>query len=146
MYNDEYIKNINEDLLKLEIELYFEKMSELFSEYHMLMDNKILENQIIKRDYKNNVDKYLLYTKLNDKLKVIKTQQNAKKNNLKENGINLYKQNYENININMNELNILRLIFPDENKSKELKKIVTNILKKQGNKEIFKEKVDILNK
>ncbi len=146
MYNDEYIKNINEDLLKLEIELYFEKMSELFSEYHMLMDNKILENQIIKRDYKNNVNKYLLYTKLNDKLKIIKTQQNAKKNNLKENGINLEKQNYENININMNELNILRLIFPDENKSKELKKIVTNILKKQGNKEIFKEKVDILNK
>ena len=144
LYNDEYIKNINEDLLKLEIELFIEKISELFSEYHILMDNKILENHIIKKDYKNNIAKYLLYTKLNNKLEFIKAQQKARKNNLVENGIFLEKQNSKNINLNMNELNIFRLIFPNDNKSEKLKKIVSSILKKQGNNEILKEKNKIL--
>ena len=79
LYNDDYIGQINEDLLKLEIELFFEKMSELFSTYHILMDEKILENQIIKRDYKKNISNYLLYTKLKNKLELIKTQQQTKK-------------------------------------------------------------------
>ena len=144
LYNDEYIKNINEDLLKLEIELFIEKISELFSEYHILMDNKILENHIIKKDYKNNIEKYLLYTKLNNKLEFIKAQQKARKHNLVEKGIFLEKQNSKNINLNMNELNVFRLIFPDDNKSEKLKKIVSSILKKQGNNEILKEKNKIL--
>ena len=144
LYNDEYIKNINEDLLKLEIELFFEKISELFSEYHILMDNKILDNHIIKTEYKSNIAKYLLYTKLNNKLEFIKAQQKARKHNLVENEIFLEKQNSKNINLNMNELNIFKLIFPDDNKSEKLKKIVSYILKKQGNNGILKEKNKIL--
>ena len=144
LYNDEYIKQINEDLLKLEIELFFEKMSELFSTYHLLMDEKILENQIIKRDYKKNISKYLLYTKLKNKLEFIKTQQQTKKNNLKDKGIHLGKQNLENVNINLDELNIFKLIFPEEKKDKKLKKIVTIILKKQGNKELLDDKLKMI--
>ena len=144
LYNDDYIGQINEDLLKLEIELFFEKMSELFSTYHILMDEKILENQIIKRDYKKNITKYLLYTKLKNKLELIKTQQQTKKCNLIEKGINLDKQNLENVYINLNELNIFKMIFPDENKYKKLKKIISIILKKQGNKDLLDDKLKML--
>ena len=144
LYNDDYIGQINEDLLKLEIELFFEKMSELFSTYHILMDEKILENQIIKRDYKKNIANYLLYTKLKNKLEFIKTKKKTKKCNLKEKGINLDKQNLENVNINLNELNIFKMIFPDENKYKKLKKIISIILKKQGNKDLLDDKLKVL--
>ena len=144
LYNDEYIKQINEDLLKLEIELFFEKMSELFSTYHILMDEKILENQIIKRDYKKNISKYLFYIKLQNKLKFIKAQQQTSKSNLKDKGIHLGIQNLENVNINLNELSIFKLIFPEENKSKKLKKIISIILKKQGSKELLDDKLKMI--
>ncbi len=141
LYNEEYIKQINEDLLKLEIELFIEKMSELFSAYHIQMDEKILENQIIKGDYDKNIKNYLLYMKLDNKLQFVKAQKDAKKFNLKEKDINLNKQNFTNVNVNMNELNIFKLIFPDESKSKKLKKIITIILKKQENNELLGEKL-----
>ena len=144
LYNEDYIKQINEDLLKLEIELFFEKMTDLFSTYHLLMDDKILENQIIKRDYKKNIANYLLYTKLNNKLQFLKTSQQTKKHNLKEKGINLDKQNINNVNININEVNILKMIFPDNNNSQKLKKIISIILKKHGNKELLDEKFTML--
>ena len=139
LYNDEYIKQITEDLLKLEVELFFEKMSELFSAYHLQMDEKILENQIIKRDYEKNIANYLLYVKLNNKLQFQKAQQ-TKKYNLKEKGININNQNLENVNLNKNELNIFKIIFADEDDFKKLKKIVSIILKKEGNKELLDEK------
>ena len=101
------------------------------------MDSKILENQIIKRDYKKNISQYLLYMKLKNKMEFVKAQLETKKCNLKDHEINLEKQNFENININSNELNILKIILPDNNsevnKNKILKKILTAILKKQGN-------------
>ena len=144
LYNEEYIKQINEDLLKLEIELFFEKMAELFSTYHLLMDEKILENQIIKRDCKKNISNYLLYEKLNHKLQLIKTQKQTKQNALKEKGINLDKQNSTNLYINIDELNIFKMIFPDEDKTKKLKKIISVILKKQENKELLDDKLKFL--
>ncbi len=144
LYNDEYIKQITEDLLKLEVELFFEKMSELFSAYHIQMDEKILENQIIKKDYEKNIANYLLFLKLNNKLQFVKAQQHTKKCNLKEKGININKQNLENVNVNMNEINIFKMIFPNEDNFKKLKKIVSIILKKQGNKELLDEKYKFL--
>ena len=108
LYNKDYIHKINEDLLKFEIELLIEKMTELFSTYHLIMDSKILENQILKRDYKKNIAKYLMYLKLINKMKFIKTQLETKKCNLKGQGINMEKQYFDNININCNELDILK--------------------------------------
>ena len=138
LYNKDYIHKINEDLLKFEIELLIEKMTELFSTYHLIMDSKILENQILKRDYKKNIAKYLMYLKLINKMKFIKAQLETKKCNLKDQGINMEKQYFDNININCNELDILKIIFPDNknselNKSNKLKKLLLVILKKNGN-------------
>ena len=138
LYNKDYIHKINEDLLKFEIELLIEKMTELFSTYHLIMDSKILENQILKRDYNKNIAKYLMYLKLINKMKFIKAQLEIKKCNLKDQGINMEKQNFDNVNINYNELDILKIIFPDKknselNKSNKLKKLLLVILKKHGN-------------
>ena len=138
LYNKDYIHKINEDLLKFEIELLIEKMTELFSTYHLIMDSKILENQILKRDYNKNITKYLMYLKLINKMKFIKAQLEIKKCNLKDQGINMEKQNFDNVNINYNELDILKIIFPDKknselNKSNKLKKLLLVILKKHGN-------------
>ena len=115
-------------------------MSELFSCYHIQMDEKILENQIIKRDYKKNIANYLKYIKLNNKMQFMKTQQQIKKCNLKDKGINLDKKNLENVNINMNELDIFKIVFHEDDKNEKLKKIVSIILKKNSNKEMLEKK------
>lgn len=40
LYNDDYVNNIQDDLLKLEIELFVEKMTELISCYHIQLEEK----------------------------------------------------------------------------------------------------------
>ena len=148
LYNLDYISKISEDLLKLEAELFIEKMSELFSEYHNQMDEKILERNIINREYKINFRQYLLYNRLNDKLNLIKKKYRKEKgNNINK---NILKQNNENIETNVNEFDIFKIIFPDlinediEDKKNKLKNILSIILKKEGNKELIKEKCDKL--
>ena len=49
LYNDNYVKNVQEDLLKLEIELFVEKMTGLISEYNFQMNEKKLKNKIIEK-------------------------------------------------------------------------------------------------
>ena len=148
LYNLEYINKISEDLLKLEVELFIEKMNDLFSEYHNQMDEKILEKTINNQEYKINFDKYLLYNKLKDKLEIIK------KKYLKEKSIitNIRKQNDKNVETNLNELDIFKIIFPDlitkdrTDKKIQLKNILLIILKKEENKELIKEKYDYYEK
>ena len=148
LYNLEYINKISEDLLKLEVELFIEKMNDLFSEYHNQMDEKILEKTINNQEYKINFDKYLLYNKLKDKLEIIK------KKYLKEKSIitNIRKQNDKNVETNLNELDIFKIIFPDlitkdrTDKKIQLKNILLIILKKEENKELIKEKYNYYEK
>ena len=145
LYNLDYISKINEDLLKLETELFIEKMSELFSEYHTQMDEKILEKKLINREYEIHFEKYLLYNKLKDRLEFIK------KKYKKEKGIKIKNQNIENIKTNLDELDLFKIILPDlignnanGNKKNEMKNILSIILKKEENKELIKEKYEKL--
>ena len=141
LYNLEYVSKINEDLLKLEVELFIEKMSELFTAYHTVMDEEILEKKLIDREYKINFGKYILYNKLKDKLELIKKKYSKEKNKNISSG--QYKENTKN---NMNEIDILKIIFPDlinnENKSEKLKNILSIILKNKENQELIGEKYD----
>ena len=141
LYNLEYVSKINEDLMKLEVELFIEKMSELFTAYHTQMDEKILEKKIINREYKINFGKYILYNKLKDKLEIIrKRYKEENKNNI---AITQYK---ENTKTNMNEIDIFKIIFPNlisnEDKNEKLKNILSIIMKKKENKELIGEKYD----
>ena len=131
-------------MLKLELELFIEKMSDLFSEYHNQMDEMILEKRINNKEYKIYFNKYLLYNKLNDKLENTKKKYNKDKNII----INIREQNDKNVETNFNELDIFKIIFPDligknnEDKKKQLKNILSIILKNKENKELLKEKYD----
>ena len=141
LYNLEYVSKINEDLLKLEVELFIEKMSELFTAYHTQMDEEILEKKLIDREYKINFGKYILYNKLKDKLEIIKKKYTKEKNKNISSG-----QYKENTKTNMNEIDILKIIFPDlinkENKNDQLKNILSIILKNKENQELIGEKYD----
>ena len=64
VYNDEYIKNIQEDLLKLEVELFIEKITELIKEYHVQVDMKTMEHEILNNTYKKNVNNFIHQWKL----------------------------------------------------------------------------------
>ena len=140
LYNLEYINKINEDLLKLELELFIEKMSELFSAYHTQMDEKILEHEIINKEYKTHLGNYLLYNKLKDKLEFFKKKLNKEKDTKKR------KQYNENVKTNINEIDIFKIIFPDlinkEDKNNKLKNILSIILKNKENQELIGEKYD----
>jgi hypothetical protein len=136
LYNESYIKNINEDLLKLEAELFIEKMNELFLAYHSQIDEKILENKIIHQEYKINKEKYLIYNKLKDKLEHMKK---------KEKNDNYCKEKFlENIEVNKDEMNIYKIVFKNfansEDNKTQLKIIMKIILNKEANRELIDEK------
>ena len=143
VYNDEYIKNIQEDLLKLEIELFIEKITELIKEYHKQIDIKTMKHEIIKNNYKYNVKKYLFQWKLNNKLKYIKEIYESKKKNIFEDKKQIDKNKINKININQKEITIFKTLFNDNknisrniidiNKKMILKNIIIQILGKYNN-------------
>ena len=100
LYNDDYNNNIKDDLLKLELELFIEKVSELIITYHNNIYEKILENEILKNKYKANISEYLLIKKLYSKLNEIK---NTKKSKIKS---QLKNNNKFNDILNKDEMNL----------------------------------------
>ena len=135
LYTNEYVKNVKEDLLKLEIELFVEKMTELTREYHIQLYDKLLEYQLEKNKAKVNLYNFYKIKKLNNKLLSLKMNKDIKKDNLIENNKIFNKQNKDIFNINQNEISLYKYLFNDnsneiiDNKNK-LKKILSIILNK----------------
>ena len=133
LYNDEYNHNIKDDLLKLEIDLFIEKVVELIMAYHMNMNQKMIENEILEHKYKLKISKYLLINKLYSKLQQLKNDQKIKKY------IKIKNKNQLNNCINKDEINLFKFIFPSPddysiNKNKKLIDIIDIILNKNDNK------------
>ena len=148
LYNDDYNNNIKDDLLKLELELFIEKVSELIITYHNNIYEKILENEILKNKYKANISEYLLIKKLYSKLNEIKTTKKSKiKSQLKNN-------NKFNDILNKDEMNLFKLIFPplsEENlclinKKEKLKQILDIVLNKNENIKLLDQNISLVNK
>lgn len=144
LYNEEYLKNVKNDLLKLEIELIIEKMIQLISVYHKETELKIIENKLIKNNYKENSDKYILLYKLNDKLKLIKDKIETKKYNIYENKKNVKVQKNNNLMLNKEEFNIFGKIINSKNEEKNknkkyLKEILSIALNNEKNKNIIQD-------
>jgi len=144
LYNEEYLKNVKNDLLKLEIELIIEKMIQLISVYHKETEFKIIENKIIKNSYKENINKYILLYKLNNKLKLIKDKIESKKINLYENKKKVKLQKNNNLILNKEEFNIFGKVInsKDEEKNKNkkyLKEILSIALNNEKNKNIIQD-------
>ena len=133
LYNDEYNNNIKDEFLKLEIDLFIEKVVELIMAYHMYMNQKIIENEILEHKYKLKISKYLLINKLYSKLQQLKNDQKIKKY------IKVKNKNHLNNCINKDEINLFKFIFPSPddysiNKNKKLIEIINIILNKNNNK------------
>ena len=144
LYNEEYLKNVKNDLLKLEIELIIEKMIQLISVYHKETELKIIENKIIKNSYKENSSKYILLYKLNNKLKLIKDKIETKKYNICENKKNVKVQKNNNLMLNKEEFNIFGKIINSKNEEKNknkqyLKEILSIALNNEKNKNIIQD-------
>jgi len=147
VYNNQYINNIKNELLKLEFELFIEKTIELMNEYHKNIDAE-------KNIYKFLMDscenyKYLnsIYKKKNKKLDKIKeiNKEKIDKLNIKNKDLLIYK----------NEISLFESLFKNDinkkenknyfnkNKSKNISKILKNILIKilnnKSNKELMKQ-------
>ena len=135
LYNEEYINSIEDDLLKLEIELLFEKLSELIYAYHSQMEEKQIENELLENNLKISIVDMKKCKKLFMNLEKIKFDI---ENNTKNNKKNVKKIKNLNVNINLNELKILQNIFLiKNNKTKTLKDIMMHILEKEKNRNIL---------
>lgn len=132
VYNDEYIKNIQEDLLKLEIELFIEKITELIKSYHNQIDLYNLEHEIVKNNYRNNVRQYLFQWKLYNKLQYLKMIKESKIIKPFENKKQIKNNNINKVDINQKEMIIFKTLFSDnkEEKKRTLKRIILNALEK----------------
>ena len=160
LYNDNYVKNVQEDLLKLEIELFVEKMTGLISEYTFQMNEKKLKNKIIVKQLKENSNKFFKLKKLYYKLKLIKKKYKHINTNINQNFKNTKLINDKEIEANRQEINLFNLIYPctnnkkedtnnlnqiNINKNKELHKIISIILSNPDNRNIISNN-DIYNK
>ena len=145
MYNDDYIESINKEDYSLEIELFIEKLIELIIEYHLQVEEKEIEYQLIKNVYHKNIHLLNEQNKLNKKLQLLTEDSNIKEKN-KKTIINLHTRNKKNnILANKIEVNLFKYIVYSnqekenkENKEK-LKKILKKLLSKSKN-------INIINK
>ena len=134
LYSDEYIKSIKEEDYSLEIELYIEKFIELITEYHIQIEEKDIEYQLIKNMYQQNISQYLEINKLYKKLQMIKDDYDLKKNNPKPINDEHDKNYINNLITNKVEINMFKfLLFSQKEKEKkekreEDKKILKNLL------------------
>ena len=145
LYTEEYNKNVKEDLLKLEIDLFVEKIIDLINAFHININEKLLENKIIENKYKTKISKYILLRKLYSKLQQLKCNQKVKtKNDLNVNNHNLKYSHF----LVKDEINLLKSLFPNLNKyntdlkinkNNQLKEIINIILNKNENKKLLNE-------
>lgn len=150
LYNDDYIKGIKEEDYSLEIELYIEKLIELITEYHIQIEEKDLEYQLIKNMYKKNIFQYLEINKLNKKLELLKDDTILKKNNIKPINFEHDKNYINNLITNKDEINMFNFILYSEKEKEikenkeELKKILKIILNKPKYKNIINQNEKIV--
>ena len=143
LYSDEYIKSINNDYIKLEIELFIEKIIELTSLYNNQIEEKDFEYQILKNNYFKNISLFIEMQKFLNKLRILSTQNNLKKHNLKEINMSHFSNSINNLITNKQEIKIFKSNFINEvqnkiNKKKEmLKQIIKKLIEKDKNKNIL---------
>ena len=143
LYNNDYIKTIKQEDFLLEIELYIEKLVELISEYHLQIEEKEIEYQLIKNVFFKNIHLLSEQNKLTKKLQLIKDNYNIKEANNKYFNNHHSNNKMNNLKANKGEISIFNYIIysqkiKDEKENKEkLKKILKNILNKPKYKNII---------
>ena len=143
LYNDDYIKNIKEEDYSLEIELYIEKLMELIIEYHLQIEEKEIEYQLLKNIYHKNLHLLSEQNKLSKKLQLIIDDNNIKQASKISLNSPHRKNKINNLITNRNEVNIFNFIIfsqkdkDNKNNKEKLTKILKNILSKPKHKNII---------
>ena len=145
LYSDEYIKSINNDYMKLEIELFIEKVIELTTAYNKQIEEKNLEYQIFCNNYYKSICQYIEIQKLYNKLNIIKSQFELKKFDLKKIKTSNFNNAFNNLITNKQQIKIFRENFIEEisRKTDHKKEILKYIVIKLIDNEKYK---NILNK
>ena len=143
LYNENYMNNIQEDLLKLEIELIFEKIVELMECYNIEYNEKKMEKEIIQNNFKLNLIEYKKIQKLIKKLEI------SKIDNEINNKIKKYKDKNDYINVRKSEIEVFKNFYKDNEKNKNiLKNIFSKIIHNKNNPNIINlidnEKLELL--
>ena len=136
-YTKEYLNDIQEDVLQLEIQLQFEKIFELQSVYHK--EYNILQKEFnhLKKIYENIIKKYKMINKT--KYKLMSKYDNIQIENNYNDIVNNYKfkNNKGTIDINKTEVNLWKNMIKKFQKEKIIKDIfIKSILIKFNNKNI----------
>ncbi len=145
-YTKDYIDDINDDLLNLEIELCIEKVFDLILSYHQTLKLHEIENNIEQNKIKNYIKDIKIINKqilkVNCLNKINKNQNNfiQIENEIKQNKINMFK------NDKNNEINVLHKLFSQESRDKneKLKTIFSKIILKHKNKIKEPETINII--
>ena len=127
-YTSDYLKNIENDVINLELQLLIEKIFEIQESYHFELGMLRKKNSIMERNYNLFSErlKFLTkkYSKLVNMLKSLEME-NYKKS-FKQN--NIVKSNFDLININIKECNIWRNMLNNKDKKKKLFKIFHKVI------------------
>ena len=133
LYNDNYVSDIQEDLLQLEIELFFEKIVELMQCYHAEYYQRKMEKEIIRNNLKLNFNKYKKIQKLIKKLEINKIDYEI------DNKGKINKNKNNDMNIINSEIEIFKFFFKDKNNEQNknnLKNIFNKIIHNKNNPNI----------
>lgn len=143
LYSDDYIKSINNEYIKLEIELFIEKVIELAALYNNQIEVKNLEYIISKSNYYKNIFKFLETQKLVNKLNIMKYQFQLKKYNVNSMISSFTSNSINNLNTNKKQIKIFKDNLLEESlkkinhKKKIIKQIIKKLLEKEKNKNIL---------
>ncbi len=127
-YTSDYLKNIENDVINLELQLLIEKIFEIQESYHFELGMLRKKNSIMERNYNLFSERLKILTKKYSKLvNMLKSleMENYKKS-FKQN--NIVKSNFDLININIKECNIWRNMLNNKDKKKKLFKIFHKII------------------
>ena len=144
LYSNEYIKSITNDYIKLEIELFIEKVIELTSIYNNQIEEKNYEYQILKNKYYKNMLPYIEIQKLLNKLNYIKFQYQLKKYNIQKIKSSNNNNSKNNLITNKKQIKIFKdnLLEEIQKKIKSKNETLKKIIKKLYEKEKIKKIVD----
>ena len=130
-YTEEYLSEIEDSDIQLEIQLMFEKLFDIQSVYHKEFYNIQKEYYILRNVFKNILKKNKIINK--KKFKLLSFFDNIQVENSYNVFVNNYKlkNNKESININKNEFNLWKNMLKCEERDKTIKEIfVKNVLEK----------------
>ena len=140
LYSNEYLKTISNEYIKLEIELFIEKVLELVALYNNQIEEKYFEYQIEKNNYYKNIFQFIEIQKLFNKLNIMKYQFQLKKDNMKIIKSSHINNSINNLITNKKQINIFKNNLLEENQKKInykkeiIKQIIKKLIEKEKNK------------